>query len=78
MNLKGVSKDTWVRIIVLVLILVNQVSVTVFGNQLLPFSDEQLYEGISTGLTIAVAIWTTWKNNSFTTEAQRADQLIKK
>jgi SPP1 family holin len=78
MNLKGVSKDTWVRIIVLALILVNQVSVTVFGNQLLPFSDEQLYEGISTGLTIAVAIWTTWKNNSFTTEAQRADQLIKK
>jgi SPP1 family holin len=78
MNLKGVSKDTWVRIIVLALILVNQVSVTVFGNQILPFSDEQLYEGISTGLTIAVAIWTTWKNNSFTTEAQRADQLIKK
>lgn len=76
MNLKGVSKDTWVRVLALVAILVNQVSISLYGVQLLPFDDEQIYEGISTVLTIVISMWATWKNNSFTTEAQRADNHL--
>lgn len=77
MNLKGVSMDTWVRILVLIIVLINQISVSIFGVQVIPFTDEEMYEGISTALTIVVTIWTTWKNNSFTHEAQRADNLMK-
>lgn len=77
MNLRGVSKGVWVRVIALVLVLVNLISVSFFNFQLLPFTDAQLYEGASVLVTVVVGIWTTWKNNSFTKEAQRADEIMK-
>lgn len=77
-NFKGVSKGTWVRIISLFLVLINQISVSLFKFQLLPFEDEQIYEGVSTVLTFIVALWTAWENNSFTEKAQEADKLLYK
>lgn len=77
MNLKNVTKDTWVRIIVLFLVLVNLISTSMFGVVLLPFAEESLYQGVSVLLTIIVTFWTTWKNNSFTKEAQAADRYLK-
>lgn len=78
MNFSGVSMQTWVRIVALLVILVNQVSISFFKFQLLPFSDEQVYEGVSVLLTILVSFWTTWKNNSFSKEAQDADLYLNK
>lgn len=77
MNLRGVSYDTWVRIIALFVILVNQVSISFFGAQLVPFTDEQVYQEVSTVGTIVVTVWAAWKNNSFTNKAQRADRVLK-
>ena len=76
LNLKGVPTATWVRIIGLLVILVNQVSVSIFDLQLVPFGDEEIYEGVSTVLTIVMAVLTGWKNNSLTKTAQEADQLL--
>lgn len=73
MNLKGVKKATWARMIALLVILVNLVSFSVFHHQLIPFSDDQVYAGVSTALTVVVGFWTAWKNNSFTRHAQNAD-----
>lgn len=77
MNLKGVTKATWARIVTLLLALINQISISLFNFQLLPYTDEQIYEGVSTLLTVSVTIWTAWKNNSFTYEAQQADKVMK-
>lgn len=75
-NLKGVSKSTWVRIIGLLVILVNQVATSVFKVQLLPFEDAEIYEGLSTVLTLLISVYTAWKNNSITEEAQYADSIL--
>lgn len=76
MNFKNVSPATWTRIIVLLLSLVNLIGVSIFHVQLLPFDDIQLYEGVSMVVTVVATILTTWKNNSFTPEAQKADAYL--
>ena len=77
MNLKGVTKDTWVRIIALFLVLINQISISFFSFELIPFGDDQIYEGVSVVVTVVVVIWSAWKNNSFTKKAQEADKVLK-
>ncbi len=69
------SKETWIRTIVLIVSLVNQV-LTVLGKNPLPFSDEAVYQGVSAAVTTAASLWAWWKNNSFTTAAVEADQLM--
>lgn len=64
------------RLTVLVILLVNQTLVTMGWNPL-PFSEEQVYEGISAVATVLVAVWAWWKNNSVTEEAQEADRILK-
>ncbi|WP_130807638.1 SPP1 phage holin family protein [Senegalia massiliensis] len=76
-NFKGVNKATWVRIVGLFLVLINQVSISFFKFELISFGDEQIYEGVSTILTVVMAIVAGWKNNSFTEEAQKADAVLK-
>ncbi|ALV21076.1 phage holin [Carnobacterium antarcticum] len=76
-NFKGVPTKTWVRIIGLFFILINQVSVSIFEFQLLPFGDAEIYEGVSTILTLVISIFAGWKNNSLTAEAQYADNVLK-
>lgn len=76
-HFRNVDMATWVRIITLFVVLINQVAVSVFDTQLIPFEDADIYEGISTGATMLIAIITAWKNNSFTEEAQEADSIMK-
>lgn len=76
-NLQGVDKATWVRILGLFLILINQISISIFEFKLIPFEDVEIYEGISTALTVLIAVWAGWKNNSVTEKAQEADKILK-
>ena len=76
-NFKDVDKSTWVRVVGLFLILINQISVSFFNFTLLDFPDEEIYEGVSTILTVLISIWVGWKNNSFTEKAQEADKVLK-
>ncbi|WP_080875276.1 phage holin [Oceanobacillus timonensis] len=64
------------RLAVLAVLLFNQVLVT-FGWNPLPFSEEEIYEGVSAVVLAVVAIWTWWKNNSVSQEAQEADRILK-
>lgn len=77
LNFKDVDKSTWVRVIGLLLILINQISVSFFKFTLLDFADEEIYEGVSTILTVLISVWVGWKNNSFTDKAQEADKVLK-
>jgi len=75
-NLKGVSKAVWIRIVALFLVLANLISVHIFDFQLIPFTDEEIYEAVS-WIVGVIAIWiSTYKNNSFTEEAQEADKVL--
>lgn len=69
-------KQAIIRLIVLAILLINQVLVTLGWNPL-PFSEEQIYEAVSSVATVVMAIWAWWKNNSVTKEAREADDYMK-
>lgn len=73
--MKNVSKETIARTIILAVALINQILV-VLGINPLPFAEEELYNIISTIATVAAALWTWWKNNSFSPEAIQADKYL--
>ena len=72
-----IKPATIARTAVLALALANQV-LSVAGLSPLPIDSATLEPWVTTGLTTAAAVWAWWKNNSFTPEAIRADELLKK
>ena len=70
-----ISTGTIVRTVVLALALVNQLLV-VLGYSPLPIDDETINLAITSVWTVAAAIVTWWKNNSFTPEAIKADGYL--
>lgn len=71
-----IKASTIARTVVLALALTNQI-LSVAGLSPLPIDSATLEPWVTTGLTTAAAIWAWWKNNSFTPEAIRADELLK-
>lgn len=71
-----IKPATIARTAVLALALANQV-LSVAGLSPLPIDSATLEPWVTTGLTTAAAVWAWWKNNSFTPEAIRADELMK-
>lgn len=66
-----------VRLVVLVILLANQAVVS-FGYNPLPFSEEQIYEGVSTVALAASALWSWWKHNNISKEAQEAQEVLER
>lgn len=58
-----------IRLSVLAILLLNQVLVTM-GYNPLPFSDEQIYEGVSSVATVIMAVVAAYKDNPVTKEGQ--------
>lgn len=73
---KTIKKETIIRTIVLIIALINSI-LTMCNINPLPFSDEQIYQGVSAIVTITATLWAWWKNNSFTKEAVIADEYKK-
>lgn len=71
-----IQPATIARTAVLALALANQI-LSVAGLSPLPIDSATLEPWVTTGLTTAAALWAWWKNNSFTPEAIRADELMK-
>lgn len=67
-----IKADTIIRTIVLVLALVNQV-LTSLGKNPLPFSQDEMYTGLSCIFTVVASLVAWWKNNSFTKAALQGD-----
>lgn len=76
LSLSGVRPDTLIRTLVLAAALLNQI-LMVAGKNPLPFSDTELYEYFSLTASVASSLWAWWKNNSFTSAAQAADEYMK-
>lgn len=71
-----VSKETIVRTAVLFVALLNTV-LNACGKNPLPFSDDEVYAGVSAAVATVAAVWAWWKNNSFTAAAVKADEVLK-
>ena len=67
------DRETILRSVTLAAVLVNQL-IAASGRAPLPYTEEEFYQGLSAVVTVAVSLWTWWKNNSFTAEAIRADR----
>lgn len=67
------SKMTIIRTVVMVLAFINA-GLALFGKSPLPISDENVTEVVSYIFTAGAALWTWWKNNSFTQKAIQADE----
>lgn len=70
-----IKKGTIIRTVCLIVALSNQV-LTVSGKNPLPFSEEEVYEGVSVTITVVTALIAWWKNNSFTPKAIWADKIL--
>lgn len=71
-----IKAGTVARTAVLALALANQL-LSAAGKSPLPIDSATLEPWVTTGITTAAAVWAWWKNNSFTPEAIRADELLK-
>lgn len=71
MNFK-ISAGTIARTACLLLALLNQV-LCALGKSPLPIESETLNQLVTTAITVAAALVSWWKNNSFTKEAIQAD-----
>lgn len=69
-------KQAIIRLVVLVVLLINQTLVTIGWNPL-PFSEQEIYEGVSSVATVAMAIWTWWKDNPVSKQAQHNEKFLK-
>ena len=68
-------KQALIRLAVLVVLLINQ-TLMVLGWSPLPFSEEQIYEGVSSVALVVTAIYTWYKNNNVTKEAEKAQGYL--
>ena len=71
-----IETGTIVRTIVLAVAIINQI-LTACGKSPLPFDEESTAQIVSTVVTAVVAVWTWWKNQSFTQEAIAADKMMR-
>lgn len=71
----SVKTSTIVRTVILVLALINQV-LSAMGKPVIPISDELVEQTVTCIITVVVALWAWWKNNSFTLAARKGDEMM--
>ena len=72
-----VKRETIIRTICLFIVILNQICLTK-GWITFDLGEDGAYEIASSLMLVVVAIWTWWKNNSFTKEAKAGDELMEK
>ena len=71
-----VEAGTIIRLIVLAIAFANQI-LTMTGHPVLPIDSDETANAVATIITAIVALWGYWKNNSFTKNAIKADEVLK-
>ena len=70
-----ISAGTVARTLILILAIINQI-LSACGKSPLPIESETLEQLVTAGFTTIAALIAWWKNNSFTTNALKADALL--
>ena len=76
MSNNKISAATLARTAALMLALTNQV-LSAIGKPVLPIESATVEQLVTAGITTVAALVNWWKNNSFTTNAIKADQYLK-
>lgn len=71
-----ISAGTIARTVILVVALANQV-LTALGYNVIDLSDDTVNTLVSTVFTVGASLAAWWKNNSFTKNAIKADDVLK-
>lgn len=72
-----IKTETIIRTIVLIVALINQ-CLALFGKDLIPITEDQIYQIVTLLVTITSSVWAWWENNSFTKNAIKADEVLEK
>ena len=70
-----ISAGTIARTLILVLAIVNQI-LSAAGKSPLPIESDTIEQLVTAGFTTVAALIAWWNNNSFTTNALKADALL--
>lgn len=70
-----VKPETIARTIFLFIALANQM-LAIAGKEVLPITEDMVYQVVSLIATIVAAVVAWWKNNSFTKAAIEADKVL--
>ena len=73
-NLKGVTIEADVGVLILILALINAI-LQMYGKNVLPISNEEVSSIISTIFLIVTTLWNTWKNRNITVASQIAQNI---
>jgi SPP1 family holin len=68
-------KIALIRLVVLFILLFNQALIMLGWNPI-PYSEEQIYEGVTWIATVIVTLWLYWKNNNITYAAQQSQERL--
>ena len=74
LNLKGVTTESVVGVLVLVLALVNAIF-DMFGMKVLPITNDDIYTVVSGVVLVGSALYNTYKNFNTSTASQTAQQI---
>ena len=70
-----IKTETLIRTIVTFFVLINSI-LAISGKEKLPWTEDEMYRGVSAAAALATTIWSWWRNNSFTSAAIRADAYM--
>ena len=73
---KTVPASTWKFLIAFIVVIANAI-LTHFGSNPLPFSDNEAFIYASNFAGAFMTLYATWRNNSITPNAQKADEVLK-
>lgn len=74
LNLKGVTTESVVGVLVLVLALANAV-LDMFGMKILPITNDDIYTVVSGIVLVGSALYNTYKNRNVSSASQTAQQI---
>ena len=69
------KKSTIVRTVLLLIVIINMI-LKASGKQIINVDESQVYEIVELLISLAIIIVSWWKNNSFTENAQKADEYL--
>ena len=72
---KTVPASTWKFLIAFIVVIANAI-LTHFGSNPLPFSDNEAFIYASNFAGAFMTLYATWRNNSLTPNAQKADEVL--
>lgn len=71
-----IKPHTYISIVMLLFLIINNISVYIGGSPIIQFSEDTITDAVNIILNIVFICYTFWKNQSFTSAALAADDVL--